>query len=419
MKPWHYVAGELHIEQVPVADLAIRYGTPLYVYSAHAITARWRELDQALSGQPHLICYAVKANSNLSVLRLLTDLGSGFDVVSMGELDRVIAAGGRPDRTVFSGVGKSTAELRYALKTGVHCIDVESIAELTRLGEIAAQLGQAAPVALRVNPDVDAATHPYISTGLRDNKFGIPLAQAEPLLRELQSDPRFALKGIACHIGSQITDLQPLRDALTSLLDLADRLGAQGIGLEQIDIGGGIGIRYREETPPSLTDYGRMLSDQFAGRPETLVLEPGRALVGEAGVLLTRVEYLKTQSARRFAIVDAAMNDLLRPALYQAHHDILPARARTGEADLWDIVGPVCESGDFLGLARRLALQPGDLLAVSDVGAYGFVMASNYNSRPRPAEVLVSGAQHRLVRRRESLEALYAAEIDPEEGDRR
>ena len=414
MKPWHYVAGELCIEKVAVAELARRYGTPLYVYSGDAIAARWRELDAALAPTRRLICYAVKANSNLAVLRLLADLGCGFDVVSGGELDRVIAAGGDPHRTVFSGVGKSTAELRYALKAGVHCIDVESLAELSRLETLADEMERPAPVALRINPDVDAATHPYISTGLRDNKFGIPLAAAEVALRRLHGDRRFILRGVACHIGSQITELGPLREAVDSLLALVDRLAADGIRVEQIDVGGGIGIRYRDESPPSLTDYGRMLAARFAGRAETLVLEPGRALVGDAGLLLTRVEYLKDEGARHFAIIDAAMNDLVRPALYGAHHDILPVRENGRATTEWDIVGPVCESGDFLGRQRRLALQPGDLLAVADVGAYGFVMASNYNSRPRPAEVLVSGAQARLIRRRETREALYAAEIDPE-----
>ncbi len=412
MKPWRYDAGELRIEGVSATRLAEQYGTPLYVYSADAIESRWRELDAALGDYPHLVCYAVKANSNLAVLGLLAKLGSGFDVVSGGELARVMAAGGSAQKTVFSGVGKSVAELRYALEAGILCIDVESLAELERIGVLAEQTGRPAPVALRINPDVDAATHPYISTGLRENKFGIPLAKAESALQRIAHDSRYRLMGLACHIGSQITELDPLREAVESVLSLADRVAAQGVGLTHIDVGGGLGISYRNEAAPSLNDYGRMLREHFAGRAETLLLEPGRSVVGEAGLLLTRIEYLKEEAGRPFAIVDAAMTDLLRPALYDAHHDILPAVQREGGAQRWDIVGPVCETGDFLGNGRNLAAEPGDILAIADAGAYGFAMSSNYNSRPRAAEVLVRAGEHWLVRRRERIEELFAAELD-------
>ncbi len=405
-----YRDGELCAEGVALSEIAERFGTPCFVYSRAAITAAWREFDEAFAGIPHLICYAMKANSNLAVLKLLADMGSGFDIVSEGELARVRAAGGDPAKVVFSGVGKSEREMAAALTAGILCFNVESAAELDRLNCVAGRLNQRAPVSLRVNPDVDPKTHPYIATGLRESKFGIAYDEAPALYRRAAQLPHIEIRGLDIHIGSQITDLEPYRDATVKVLDLVDRLRADGITLTHIDVGGGLGIRYRDETPVSLAAYAGMLRELFAGRPEHLLLEPGRRLVGSAGLLLTRVEYLKPGAAKSFAIVDAAMNDLLRPALYDAWHPVDPVRPHDGESRRWEIVGPVCESGDFLALDRELALAPGDLLAVGAAGAYAMSMSSNYNARPRACEVLVDDKLVHLARRRERIEDLFANE---------
>jgi len=402
--------GELHAEGVPLATIAERYGTPCYVYSRAALEGAWRSLDGALAGVPHLLCYATKANANLAVLDVFARLGSGFDIVSGGELARVVAAGGDPGRTVFSGVGKSAAEMRQALDAGILCFNVESAAELERLDAVARERGRVAPVSFRVNPDVDPKTHPYISTGLKESKFGIAYDDALPLYRQARAMRGIAIRGIDIHIGSQITDLAPYREAARKVLDLVDRLAGEGIRLEHVDLGGGLGIRYRDETPLPVDEYAAMLRGLFAGRAEKLVLEPGRWLVADAGVLLTRVEYLKPGPAKHFAIVDAAMNDLLRPALYDAWHGVDPVRPRAGPGSRWEIVGPVCESADFLAHDRVLDLAPGDLLAVRAAGAYAMAMSSNYNARPRAAEVMVDGDRAHLVRRRETASELHAAE---------
>jgi diaminopimelate decarboxylase len=404
------VGGELHVEQVPLAAIAAQHGTPCYVYSRAAIEAAYRAFDDAFAGVPHLVCYAMKANGNLAVLDVLRRLGSGFDIVSAGELARVQAAGGDPARTVFSGVGKTVAEMEAALAAGILCFNVESAAELAQLAAVAARIGRRAPVSFRVNPDVDAGTHPYISTGLKENKFGVPIEEAEALYRTAAALPSIEVVGIDMHIGSQITDLDPYRDAATKVLALVDRLAAGGVALAHVDFGGGLGVRYRDEEPVALDAYATMLRELMRGRGETLVLEPGRRLVADAGVLLTRVTALKPGGTRNFAIVDAAMNDLLRPALYQAWHGIDAVRPRNSPAHPWDVVGPVCESADFLGHERMLSLAEGDLLAVRTAGAYGMAMSSNYNARPRAAEVLVDGARVHLARRRERIADLFASE---------
>ncbi len=397
-------------EDVPLAEIARRYGTPCYVYSRAALEGAYRSFEQAFAGQPHLICYAVKANPNLAILNLFARLGAGFDIVSGGELKRVLAAGGDPGKVVFSGVGKSEAEIRLALEAGILCFNVESEPELLRLNEIAGALGKHAPVSLRVNPNVDPKTHPYISTGLKENKFGVEYERALDLYLEASRLSHLIVRGIDCHIGSQITEVSPFVDALDRVLDLVDRLALQGVAIEHLDIGGGIGIRYKDETPPDLDDYARRVREKVAGRGLKILLEPGRALVGNAAVLLTRVEYLKPGTGKNFAIVDAAMNDLMRPALYDAYHEIVPVAPRAGEARRYEIVGPVCESGDFLGHDRLLALAAGDLLAIMSAGAYGMSMSSNYNTRPRAAEVLVAGRDVFLIREREQVEQLYALE---------
>ena len=407
---FHLAGGELCAEGVPLSRIAERFGTPAYVYSRAALAANYRAFDGALAGLPHLTCYAAKANANLAVLNVFARLGSGFDIVSGGELARVIAAGGDPAKVVFSGVGKSEAEMRAALAAGIHCFNVESGSELERLAGVAAALGTRAPVSFRVKPVVDPKTHPYISTGLKDNKFGIAFGEAAALYRRAAALPSVRVVGIDMHIGSQITDLAPYREALAKLLALVDALAENGIRLDHVDVGGGLGIRYRDEAPLPLDEYAAMLAGMMRGRPERLLFEPGRRLVGDAGVLLTRVEYLKRGEGRNFAIVDAAMNDLLRPALYDAWHPVSAVRPREEAGETWQVVGPVCESADFLASDRTLALAPGDLLAIGAAGAYAMAMSSNYNARPRACEVLVDGDRAHLVRRRERIESLYEDE---------
>ena len=404
------IDGHLHLEGVPLDTLAERFGTPLYVYSNAALASAYARYTDAFAATPHLICYAVKANSSLAILKVFADLGAGFDIVSGGELARVLAAGGAPDKIVFSGVGKSESEMRAALDAGILCFNVESASELQRLNRVAGEVGRQAPVSFRVNPDVDPKTHPYISTGLKENKFGVPIADAPALYRAAAGLPHLRVTGIDCHIGSQLIDLSPLADAADRVLALVDRLASEGIVLDHVDLGGGIGIRYDDETPPDLGAYGRLLAERFAGRREKLLLEPGRSLVGNAGLLLTRVEYLKPGSDKSFAVVDAAMNDLMRPALYDAYHDIVTVGPESGAATHYDVVGPVCETGDFIGLARSLAIAEGDLLAILSAGAYGMSMASNYNSRPRAAEILVDENEFHLIRSRETLESMMAGE---------
>ncbi|HMM45838.1 MAG TPA: diaminopimelate decarboxylase [Candidatus Macondimonas sp.] len=411
MDHFHYRDGRLHAEDVDLEALAAAYGTPAYVYSRATLTRHFRVMTEALGDQPHLICYAVKANANLAVLNVLARLGSGFDIVSGGELARVLQAGGDPAKVVFSGVGKRAAELEQALSVGIRCFNVESIAELERLDRIARAHGVAAPVSLRVNPDVDAQTHPYIATGLKDNKFGIAISEAEAAYARAADAPGIRVVGVDCHIGSQLTKTAPFVDALDRVLKLVDRLAEQGIALQHLDVGGGLGIRYRDETPPDPAAYAAALRERLAGRALELILEPGRVLVGNAGILLTRVEYLKDQSERHFAIVDAGMNDLLRPALYQAWQEIVTVREQPDRPEaVYDVVGPVCETADFLGKARPLRIAEGDLLAVRSAGAYGFVMASQYNARPRPPELLVDGDRIHVARTRESVNDLWAGE---------
>jgi diaminopimelate decarboxylase len=416
MNPFAYRDRRLYAEDVSLAEIARQVGTPCYVYSRAHIEERFRAFDAALAGRGHLVCYAVKANSNLAVLNVLARQGSGFDIVSGGELERVLAAGGDPAKVVFSGVGKTREEMRLALAAGIHCFNVESEAELEALNGVAAELGRRAPVALRVNPDVDPVTHPYIATGLKQSKFGIDIEHAQAQYRRAHSLPHLRVHGIACHIGSQLTELEPVVEALERVVGLIERLAGQGIELEHLDLGGGLGIRYNEEQPPAPDEYVRAILNhlrQKSARVQRLrlVFEPGRAIVGNAGVLLTRVLYLKPGDERNFAVVDAAMNDLLRPALYDAWHDITPVQVdQPRERRVYDVVGPVCESGDFLGLARELGIDAGDLLAVVSAGAYGAVMSSNYNTRPRAPEVMVDGDEFHVVRRRETVAELMALE---------
>ena len=411
MTAFEYKNGELHADALPLSAIAAEYGTPCFVYSRSAIEQAWLAWDQALSGTPHLVCFAVKANSNLGVLNVLARLGAGFDIVSGGELERVLAAGGDPARVVFSGLGKTAEEMRRALELGIHCFNVESAAELERLQQVAAELGVKAPVSLRVNPDVDAMTHPYISTGLKENKFGIDIARAPEVYRRAASLPNIDVCGVDCHIGSQLTDDQPFLDALDRLLVLIDTLAADGIRIRHLDLGGGLGVTYRDEQPPAPGAYLQRVRERLAGRDLALMFEPGRSIVANAGVLLTRVNLLKPTEHKNFAIIDAAMNDLIRPALYSAWMGIDAVCPRADvAAQAWDIVGPVCETGDFLGKDRELALAEGDLLAVRSAGAYGFVMSSNYNTRPRAAEVMIDGDQAHLVRQRETVAELFAGE---------
>ena len=402
--------GELHAESVPLAEIAARFGTPCYIYSRAALEAALDEFQNELAGIDSLVCYAMKANSNLAVLDVFARRGAGFDIVSGGELKRALAAGADPKKIVFSGVGKTAAEITLALSTGILCFNVESAPELERINDVAAGLGVKAPISLRVNPDVDAKTHPYISTGLKENKFGVAYDDALAIYQHAASLHHLEIVGIDCHIGSQLLDPAPFAEALDKLLLLIDELAGQGITLHHIDLGGGLGIRYQDEQAPSVSAYLQPLLGKLKQRGLKILLEPGRRLVGNAGVLLTRVEYLKPGEAKNFAIVDAAMNDLARPALYDAWHDIVPVVPRGGATALWEIVGPICESSDFLGRQRELAIEPGDLLAIMSAGAYGMTMSSNYNTRPRAAEVIVDGDQAHAVRQREAVAELFAAE---------
>ena len=412
MDHFEYKNGELHAEDVPVARIAQETGTPVYIYSRATLERHWHAFDNAFGDYPHQVCYAVKANSSLAVLNLFARLGSGFDIVSGGELERVLRAGGDPAKVVFSGVGKSAEEIRHALETGIQCFNVESEAELHRINAIAVEMNKSAPIALRVNPDVDAKTHPYIATGLATSKFGIDIERAPHVYAEAARLPGIDIVGVDCHIGSQLTEVAPFLDALERVLALVKNLQGQGIELGHLDLGGGLGIRYDNEEPPLPDQQAAAISQRLreSGISLPVHIEPGRAIAGNAGILVTRVEYLKRNGQKNFAIVDAAMNDLMRPALYQAYHHIVALRPRDGKAENWDIVGPVCESGDVLGRDRPLMLEQGDLLAIRSAGAYGFSMSSNYNSRPRAAEVMVDGDQFKIVRKRETLDDLLAGE---------
>ena len=411
MSVFEYQDGVLNAEQLPLTELAERYGTPLYVYSRAAFEQHFQAYSQALGDWPHLVCYAVKANSNLAVLNVLARQGAGFDIVSQGELERVLAAGGDPANVVFSGVGKQPDEMIRALDVGVGCFNVESEAELRRLSEVAIRQGKVAPVSVRVNPDVDAQTHPYISTGLKDNKFGIDINQAPDVYQLAASLPGVQAIGVDCHIGSQLTDISPFLDALDRVLALVDTLAAQDIEIEHLDLGGGLGVVYQDETPATPEEYIAAVKQRLGERQFKLIFEPGRSIAANAGVFLTRVEYLKLNDHKNFAIIDGAMNDLIRPSLYSAWQDIKPVVAASDQPErTYDLVGPICETGDFLGKDRTLAIQEGDLLAVMSAGAYGFVMASNYNTRGRPAEIMVDGSTATVVRERESLTSLFANE---------
>ncbi len=417
MDYFDYRNGRLYGEDVELASLAGKYGTPCYVYSRATIERHWRAFDNALSGQQHLVCYAVKANSNLAVLNLMVRLGSGFDIVSVGELERVLKAGGDPAKVVFSGVAKRDDEMRRALEVGIKCFNVESIAELQRLNQVAGQVGVRAPVSIRVNPDVDAMTHPYISTGLKENKFGIEIERALEVYQQAVSMTHLDVVGVDCHIGSQLTQVEPFVDALDRVLLLINELQEHGIKIKHLDVGGGLGIRYHDETPPEPAAYAEAIKARLNNADIELLIEPGRAIVGNAGVLITKVEYIKQTGHKNFAIVDAAMNDLLRPSLYSAWQKIVPLQMRDDiDAAEYDIVGPVCETGDFLGKERHLALDTGDLLAVRSAGAYGFTMSSNYNSRPRPPELMIDGAKVHVVRRRETIDELFQQEALLPEG---
>ena len=410
MQPFQIKNGELYAENFPLSNIAAEFGTPTYVYSKEALTSAFKRFDAGFEGTDHLVCFAVKSNPSLAILSLFAKLGAGFDIVSGGELARVIAAGGDPAKVVFSGVGKTEIEMRSALEAGIFCFNVESASELDRLNAVAASMNKIAPVSLRVNPNVDAKTHPYISTGLKNNKFGVAYEDALSLYQRAAKMPNIAIHGVDCHIGSQLTELSPFLDALDRVLALVDQLEAAGIAIHHIDAGGGIGICYVDETPPDFAEYAQAMRQKMAGRQVKLVFEPGRALVGNAGALLTKVEYLKHTEAKNFAIVDAAMNDLMRPALYDAYHDIVALKPANVDAQVYEIVGPVCESGDFLGHDRKLALAQGDLLAVLSAGAYGMSMSSNYNTRPRAAEVMVDGDKVYEIRKREQIADLFALE---------
>lgn len=404
-------SAQLYAEDCAVAELAKTYGTPLFIYSRATIERHWHAFDNAAADRKHLVCYAVKANSNIAVLNVLARLGSGFDIVSKGELARVLEAGGDPAKVVFSGVGKKVDEIAYALEKGIYCFNVESEAELARIQQVAQTMDKVAPISLRVNPDVDAGTHPYISTGLKENKFGVSIDDAYRIYAHAATLSHIEVKGIDSHIGSQLTEIAPFLDALDRVLVLVDSLAEQGINLSHIDVGGGLGVCYQDEQPPHPQQYAQAIAEKLADRDITLIYEPGRAIMANAGILVTEVEFLKTNQDRHFAIVDGAMNDLIRPALYQAWQSIIPVIQRDNVAEkIYDVVGPVCETGDFLGKDRKLAIEAGDLLAVRSSGAYGFTMSSNYNSRPRAAEVMVDGEKAYVIRQRELLTSLWQGE---------
>lgn len=411
MDSFEYRNGRLFCEEMALDTLAVTHGTPAYVYSRDAIERAYLAYANALQGRGALICYAVKANSNIALLNLLARLGAGFDIVSIGELERVLRAGGDPAKVVFSGVGKQADEIRRALDVGIFCFNIESDAELDRVNAVALEAGKVARVSFRVNPDVDAGTHPYISTGLKENKFGIDIDQAIVVYRRAAALPGVDVVGMDCHIGSQLTEISPFLDALERLLQLVDRLQTEGIHISHLDLGGGLGVCYTDETPPAPDAFIAAMLERLGDRPLQLIFEPGRSIVANAGVLLTRVEFLKQTGEKNFAIIDAAMNDLIRPALYSAYQEIIPLSLRDeGESRHWDLVGPICETGDFLGKDRELNLQAGDLLAVCSAGAYGFVMASNYNSRPRPVELMVDDNQVFVIREREKISDLMQGE---------
>jgi diaminopimelate decarboxylase len=411
MNYFNYRDGRLHAEDVAVSDIAEEHGTPCYIYSRGALESAFLEYQQALQGSDHLICYAVKANSNLAVLNLLARLGAGFDIVSGGELERVVAAGADPGKVVFSGVGKQPGEMARALELGIYCFNLESAAELEVLNQVAGGMDRVAPVSVRVNPDVDAGTHPYISTGLRENKFGVTMEEALQVYRRAAELPNVKVTGMDCHIGSQLTEISPFIDALQRLLGLIDRLAEEDIIIHHLDLGGGLGVRYRDEQPPTIAAYIGAIRQALAGRELQLLFEPGRSITANAGILLTRIEYLKPTPEHNFALVDAAMNDMIRPSLYQAWLDIQPVdTTREGQSAHWDVVGPVCETGDFLGKDRELSLNQGDLLAVFGAGAYGFTMSSNYNTRPRAPEIMADGDQIHLVRARETIADMMRTE---------
>jgi diaminopimelate decarboxylase len=410
MDYFNYRDNRLFAEDVAIEDIAKEHGSPCYVYSRATFERHWRAFDDALSAHEHLVCFAVKANSNLGVLNVLAKLGSGFDIVSGGELERVLAAGGDAAKIVFSGVGKTANEMRRALDVGIRCFNVESEAELILLNEVAGDMGIKAPVSIRVNPNVDAKTHPYISTGLKENKFGIDISLAPQVYERASKMPNLKIEGVDCHIGSQLTETRPFMDALDLVLNLIDLLSDMGISIHHLDLGGGLGIQYRDESPPLPAEYAKALSAKLEGRDLHILIEPGRAIAGNAGILVTQVEFIKSNDEKHFAIVDAAMNDLMRPALYSAWQDIIPVTIKKGDSQRYDIVGPICETGDFLGKDRDLILEAGDLLAVRSSGAYGFTMSSNYNTRPRVAEIMVDGDKVHVVRERETIESLYANE---------
>lgn len=412
MDYFQYQQQQLMAEQVAVQDIAQQFGTPLYIYSRATLTRHWQAFDQALGDHPHLICFAVKSNPNIAILNVMAQLGSGFDIVSQGELERVLAAGGDASKVVFSGVAKTKAEIYRALEVGIRCFNVESVAELQRINQVAGEMGKMAPISLRVNPDVDAHTHPYISTGLKENKFGISVDEAREVYRLASRLPHIHVIGMDCHIGSQLTELQPFLDATDRLIVLMQQLEQDGIVLKHLDLGGGLGVTYTDETPPHPTDYAAALLAKLKSfRDLEIILEPGRAITANAGILVTKVEYLKSNECRHFAIVDAGMNDMIRPALYQAYMEIIEVDRRLGrETCVYDVVGPICETSDFLGKNRTLAIAEGDYVAQRSAGAYGASMSSNYNSRPRTAEVMVDGDQVHVIRRREALDELWALE---------
>ena len=409
---FQYKNEQLYVEDLPVKQLAEEFGTPLYIYSRATLERHWHAFDSALGKHPHLICYAVKANSNIGILNVMAKLGSGFDIVSQGELERVLAAGGEASKVVFSGVAKSRAEIMRALEVGIRCFNVESVAELHHINQIAGEMGKVAPISLRVNPDVDAHTHPYISTGLKENKFGVSVDEAREVYKLAATLPHVKITGMDCHIGSQLTELQPFLDATDRLIRLMEQLKEDGITLKHLDLGGGLGVTYTNETPPHPSDYATALLNKLKNHEDLeIILEPGRAITANAGILVAKVQYLKSNESRNFAITDTGMNDMIRPALYEAYMNIIEIDLTLGrEKAIYDVVGPVCETSDFLGKQRELAIAEGDYIAQRSAGAYGASMSSNYNSRPRTAEVLVDGNKAQLIRRRENLSELWALE---------